>query len=39
MPEYNPDVEYNDITYAEDEINFKEFEACVFTSPSAVLSR
>ncbi len=30
MPDYFLDIEYNHITYGEDEINFKEFESCTF---------
>jgi uncharacterized protein YjbI with pentapeptide repeats len=30
MPEYNLDLQYNDITYGEEEVNFKEFESCIF---------
>lgn len=32
MSEYNLDLQYNNITYLEDGINFKEFESCIFTN-------
>jgi uncharacterized protein YjbI with pentapeptide repeats len=32
MSEYNLDLQYNDITYGENEVNFKEFESCTFTN-------
>jgi uncharacterized protein YjbI with pentapeptide repeats len=32
MSEYNLDLQYNDITYREEEVNFKEFESCTFTN-------
>ena len=32
MPEYSLDKQYNDITYREEEVNFKEFESCIFTN-------
>ena len=31
MSEYFLDIEYNSITYGEEEVNFKEFECCKFT--------
>lgn len=32
MPEYNLDLQYNDITYGVEDVNFKEFESCTFTN-------
>jgi uncharacterized protein YjbI with pentapeptide repeats len=32
MPEYFFDIQYNTITYGEEEVNFKEFECCTFTN-------
>ena len=32
MPEYFLDIEYNNIIYSEEEVNFKEFECCTFTN-------
>ena len=32
MSEYNFDLQYNDITYGEEEVNLKEFESCTFTN-------
>ncbi|WPR70397.1 pentapeptide repeat-containing protein [Flavobacterium sp. NG2] len=32
MPEYFLDQNYNTIFYQEEELNFKEFEACIFTN-------
>ncbi|PRZ22901.1 pentapeptide repeat-containing protein [Flavobacterium granuli] len=30
MPAYHLDLQYNNITYGIDDVNFKEFESCVF---------
>ncbi|MBW4361524.1 pentapeptide repeat-containing protein [Flavobacterium taihuense] len=30
MPEYFLDIEYNNLTYGVDQVNFKEFECCTF---------
>ena len=32
MPDYFLDIEYNDYTYVEKDINLKEFECCTFTT-------
>ncbi|WP_395049775.1 pentapeptide repeat-containing protein [Flavobacterium sp.] len=32
MPDYFLDVEYNNITYSEQEVNLKEFECCTFNN-------
>src|SRR3970282_2049239 len=32
MPEYFLDIEYSNIIYSEEEVNFKEFECCTFTN-------
>jgi uncharacterized protein YjbI with pentapeptide repeats len=32
MSEYLLDLEYNNIIYSEEEVNFKEFECCTFTN-------
>ena len=32
MPEYFLDIEYDSIAYNEEEVNFKEFECCIFTN-------
>jgi uncharacterized protein YjbI with pentapeptide repeats len=32
MPEYFLDIEYKNITYTTEEVNFKEFECCVFNN-------
>jgi uncharacterized protein YjbI with pentapeptide repeats len=32
MPEYNLDLQFDNVTYGEQEINYKEFEACVFNN-------
>jgi uncharacterized protein YjbI with pentapeptide repeats len=32
MPEYFLDIEYNNITYGEQEVNLKEFECCTFNN-------
>ncbi len=32
MPEYFLDIEYNNLTYGVDEVNFKEFECCTFNN-------
>ncbi|WP_413997978.1 pentapeptide repeat-containing protein [Flavobacterium sp. W1B] len=32
MPDYNLDLQYNDITYGIEEVNFKEYESCVFNN-------
>ena len=34
MPEYFFDLEYNNHTYGSDEMNFKEFESCIFNNCS-----